>query len=72
LKSILNFTYKHFLNIQTTEDGANTILYTALSPELEGVGGVYINTQEIAKHHRQAYDVDLQKRLWERSKELCQ
>jgi hypothetical protein len=38
-----------------------------LSPELEGVGGVYINTGEIAIPHIQVENINIQRKLWERS-----
>jgi hypothetical protein len=56
--------------LQTPEDGAQTVIYTALSPELETKGGVYINSCEIAKPHPAAEDRALQKLLWERSLQL--
>ncbi|XP_021960751.1 retinol dehydrogenase 12 [Folsomia candida] len=55
---------------QTTEDGANTIIYTALSPKLEGIGGVYIANCEIVPPNQQVENVHVQQQLWERSLEL--
>ncbi|OXA46322.1 Short-chain dehydrogenase TIC 32, chloroplastic [Folsomia candida] len=56
--------------LQTTEDGANTIIYTALSPKLEGIGGVYIANCEIVPPNQQVENVHVQQQLWERSLEL--
>ncbi|XP_021945384.1 short-chain dehydrogenase TIC 32, chloroplastic isoform X2 [Folsomia candida] len=56
--------------LRTTEDGAKTVIYTALSPKLEGVGGVYINSCEIVQPVSQVSDISIQKRLWDKSLEL--
>jgi len=55
---------------RTTEDGADTVMYTSLSPTLEGVGGVYINSCEVIPPNKQVEDVTIQKNLWERSLQL--
>jgi len=64
LLSFIDFIFR------TKEDGADTVMYTALSPELEGVGGVYINSCEIEDPNPQAIDGLVQKSLWERSLQL--
>lgn len=46
------------------------MIYTALSPKLEGVGGVYINSCEIVQPVSQVSDISIQKRLWDKSLEL--
>jgi len=51
--------------------GAQTSLYVATAPELEGVGGQYFEHCRKSKlRNRQAADVDLQKKFWDVSCEL--
>ncbi|XP_078601244.1 polyprenol dehydrogenase-like [Branchiostoma floridae x Branchiostoma japonicum] len=52
---------------KTTKQGADTILYAAMSPDLEGIGGRYLDNCQSVQSSDQSYDKDLQKRLWEES-----
>ncbi|CAH1267158.1 DHRSX [Branchiostoma lanceolatum] len=52
---------------KTPQQGADTILYAAMSPDLEGVGGRYLDNCQEVPSSDQSYDKDLQKRLWEES-----
>eukprot|EP00058_Branchiostoma_floridae_P023733 XP_002609223.1 hypothetical protein BRAFLDRAFT_90676 [Branchiostoma floridae] len=52
---------------KTTKQGADTILYAAMSPDLEGIGGRYLDNCQSVPSSDQSYDKDLQKRLWEES-----
>ncbi|XP_076343751.1 polyprenol dehydrogenase-like [Tachypleus tridentatus] len=65
---------KHFsflLNIlKTPEEGAETILYAALSPEMEGVGGMYLEECVISKPSNTSQDKENQEKLWKVTWEL--
>jgi NAD(P)-dependent dehydrogenase (short-subunit alcohol dehydrogenase family) len=52
-------------------EGAEAILRLATAPELEGVSGRYYEGTREAQAHRQAYDADARRRLWDLSEELC-
>ncbi|GAB4193160.1 MAG: SDR family oxidoreductase [Roseiflexaceae bacterium] len=55
---------------QSAEQGAQTAIYLASSPEVEGVTGkVFYHCKEVQPSH-QARDVALQQRLWQASEEL--
>ncbi len=69
----------HFMNTllpfffrfaRSAEEGAQTAIYLASSPTVEGVTGkVYYNSKEIHSS-RKSYNVALQKKLWQVSEEL--
>jgi len=50
--------------------GAETSLYLAASPAVEGVSGQYFDKQRPVKSAPASYDVAVQRRLWEVSEEL--
>jgi NAD(P)-dependent dehydrogenase (short-subunit alcohol dehydrogenase family) len=50
--------------------GADTIVYLASSPEVEGVTGQYFYKRALARTSVHAGDVDAQRRLWEVSERL--
>jgi NAD(P)-dependent dehydrogenase (short-subunit alcohol dehydrogenase family) len=52
------------------EDGANTSLLLASSPELEGVTGKYYSTGKEVRTSRRSYDKSAAERLWDLSEEL--
>jgi NAD(P)-dependent dehydrogenase (short-subunit alcohol dehydrogenase family) len=54
------------------EKGAQTSLYLASSPEVEGVNGQYFQKQQIKSLTEKAINQDLQERLWEVSEELAE
>jgi NAD(P)-dependent dehydrogenase (short-subunit alcohol dehydrogenase family) len=54
----------------SAEKGAQTQLYLATSPEVEGVSGKYFDRSKAISSNRRSYDEAAQKRLWERSVEL--
>jgi NAD(P)-dependent dehydrogenase (short-subunit alcohol dehydrogenase family) len=57
----------------TPEKGAQTTLYVATSPEVEGVSGKYFSQSKKGKEtptSRLSYDVNIRRRLWEVSEEL--
>ncbi len=53
------------------EKGAQTSVYLASSPEVEGVTGQYFVKCRPARTVGQANDVELEAKLWERSRQLC-
>jgi NAD(P)-dependent dehydrogenase (short-subunit alcohol dehydrogenase family) len=54
----------------STEKGAETSLYLAASPEVEGVTGRYFVARRETRSSPTSYDVGLQQRLWEESARL--
>jgi NAD(P)-dependent dehydrogenase (short-subunit alcohol dehydrogenase family) len=46
------------------EQGADTLIYLASSPEVEGVTGKYWTTRKAIASSTQSYDEEAQKRLW--------
>lgn len=57
--------------MRTTEQGAATSIYLALSPEVTGITGKYFNEhQQIIEPSTLARDFDAQERLWHKSLEL--
>lgn len=55
------------LILRTPLDGAETVLYASLSPEMDGVGGKYLEDCAIVKASRIAYDVSKQDELWKQT-----
>ncbi|XP_075771814.1 polyprenol dehydrogenase isoform X1 [Pelodiscus sinensis] len=56
-----------WLFFKTPEEGASTSIYAAVSPELEGVGGIYLYNEQRTKSTDASYDEELQRRLWTES-----
>jgi NAD(P)-dependent dehydrogenase (short-subunit alcohol dehydrogenase family) len=54
----------------TPEQGAQTLIYLASSPEVEGVSGKYFVKREPVRSSAASYDVEAARRLWEISAEL--
>lgn len=52
------------------EDGAETVVYAATSPDLDGVTGEYVADGERRRSSPASYDEELQADLWELSAEL--
>jgi NAD(P)-dependent dehydrogenase (short-subunit alcohol dehydrogenase family) len=55
----------------SVEEGKEATLRLIASPELEGVTGRYFEGTREARAHRQAYDPEARRRLWELSERLC-
>ena len=55
---------------KTPEQGAETIVHLASSPEVEGVTGKYWSQRKAVDSSEVSYNVDDQKRLWEMSAEM--
>jgi NAD(P)-dependent dehydrogenase (short-subunit alcohol dehydrogenase family) len=56
--------------MRTPEQGADTIIYLASSPEVEGVSGRYFGDRKVISSLEEPHDVSAQRRLWEESEEL--
>ncbi len=54
----------------TPEQGAETSLYLATSPEVASVSGQYFDRKRATRADAQAYDESVQRRLWQISAEL--
>ena len=68
LMVLLFRTLKPFM--RTPEQGADTIIYLASSPEVEGVSGRYFGDRKVISSSEEPHDVSAQRRLWEESEEL--
>ncbi len=55
---------------QTPREGAQTSIYLAASPEVEGVTGFYYANKHQAQSSPEAQDMDTARRLWEASAKL--
>jgi NAD(P)-dependent dehydrogenase (short-subunit alcohol dehydrogenase family) len=56
--------------MRSPEQGADTLIYLASSPEVEGVSGRYYADRKVISSHEEPHDVSAQKRLWEASEVL--
>jgi retinol dehydrogenase 12 len=56
----------------SAEKGAQTSIYLATSPEVEGVTGEYFDKKKSVKSAKESYDQDVQRRLWETSIAITQ
>lgn len=56
---------------RTPEQGAETLIYLAASPEVEGVTGEYFADKKIAAKSRAAQSAEAARRLWAVSEELA-
>jgi NAD(P)-dependent dehydrogenase (short-subunit alcohol dehydrogenase family) len=54
----------------TPEKGAETSLYLASSPEVEGITGKYFANKKAVRSNPVSYDQTVQERLWQLSEEL--
>jgi len=61
-------TFKPFM--RSPERGADTLVYLAVSSEVEGRTGEYFIDREVATPSGEAYDGTLREKLWEASEEL--
>ncbi len=66
--TLLFRAFKPFM--RTPEQGADTVIYLASSPDVEGMTGKYLADRKIKVASDAAYDETLQKKLWEKSEEL--
>jgi retinol dehydrogenase 12 len=56
----------------SVERGAETSVYLATSPEVEGVTGKYFADKKETRSNGASYDVEAQRRLWEVSEEMTE
>lgn len=54
----------------TPEQGAETLIYLAASPEVEGVSGKYFEAKKELRSSPASYDLEAAKQLWEVSEEM--
>jgi hypothetical protein len=54
----------------TPEQGADTLIYLAASPEVQGVSGKYFYRRKAVRSSPMTYDEDLARRLWQVSADL--
>ncbi len=59
------------LRALSPEEGAETSVYLATSPEVEGVSGRYFEQKQPVRSSEASYDVAVARRLWQVSAELC-
>jgi NAD(P)-dependent dehydrogenase (short-subunit alcohol dehydrogenase family) len=60
-----------FFGGKTPEQGADTLVWLATSPEVAGVTGQYFEKRRAASLSRDAADPELAARMWRVSEELC-
>lgn len=58
-------------DLEDWKRGAETTLFAATSPELEGVSGAYLSGRRMAKASAKALDENLARELWAASARLC-
>lgn len=56
---------------KSAEKAAETTIYLATSPELDGVSGKYFEDKEEQESSEMSYSGDMARRLWQVSMELC-
>ena len=56
--------------MRSPEEGADTPVWLASSPEVEGVTGRYYASRRARRSSRRSYDTELARRLWQVSEEL--
>ncbi len=66
--TLLFRVFKPFM--RSPEQGADTLIYLASSPEVEGVSGRYYADRKVISSSEETHDVSARKRLWEESEEL--
>jgi NAD(P)-dependent dehydrogenase (short-subunit alcohol dehydrogenase family) len=57
--------------LKTPEEGAETVVYLASSPEVEGVSGKYFANKKEVESSKTSYDEGAAARLWQLSEELA-
>ncbi len=56
--------------MRTPEQGADTLVYLATSPDVDGMTGRYLSDRKVMSSSEESYDENLRKKLWEASEEL--
>ena len=68
LGSILFNAFKPFM--RSPEKGADTLVYLASSPDVEGMTGKYLSDRKLIAAKSVAYDAEARRKLWEASEGL--
>ena len=66
--TLLFRAFKPFM--RSPERGADTVVYLASSPDVEGMTGKYLSDRKLITASGEAYDQDLRRKLWQISEEL--
>jgi NAD(P)-dependent dehydrogenase (short-subunit alcohol dehydrogenase family) len=66
--TLLFRAFKPFM--RTPEQGADTVVYLASSPEAGSMTGRYLIDRKVVSSYEEPHDVVAQKRLWEVSEKL--
>jgi NAD(P)-dependent dehydrogenase (short-subunit alcohol dehydrogenase family) len=56
--------------LSTVEQGLRVVEHVAFSPKTEGLTGIYFDQLHPGKAHKQAYDPEARRQLWQASMEL--
>lgn len=56
--------------MRSPQKGADTLIYLASSPAVEGMTGKYLCDRRLVTAKSIAYDTEARRKLWERSEEL--
>ncbi|MFQ5951502.1 MAG: SDR family NAD(P)-dependent oxidoreductase, partial [Candidatus Geothermarchaeales archaeon] len=67
---ILGALWRWFPLLRSAKKGAETAIYLATSPEVQGASGKYFMDKKEARSSPESYDVTLRKQLWKISAEL--
>jgi retinol dehydrogenase-14 len=57
--------------MRSPQKGAETVIWLATSPDVEGVTGKYFLDKKEIRSSKISYDVDVARRLWQISAELA-
>lgn len=70
-RGLVGLVFRSFSRFSLTpEQGADTVVYLASSPDVEGVTGKYFDRRKAVLSSSHSYDEDKARRLWEISAEL--
>jgi NAD(P)-dependent dehydrogenase (short-subunit alcohol dehydrogenase family) len=69
VRALMNIV--HFLFAKSSEEGAETPIFLASSPQVEVVTGQYFIDKEAVRSSKASYDRETQERLWKISADLC-
>ncbi|XP_058974611.1 retinol dehydrogenase 12-like [Musca domestica] len=69
LLKVFSAIFSKFI-LRSTKGGAQTVLYLALDPDMEGITGGYYDRMELAPLTRKARDDEMADWLWKKSEEM--
>jgi retinol dehydrogenase-14 len=70
-RSPMNLIFRAFKPfMRSPEQGADTVIYLAASPDVEGMTGKYLSDRKLITASDEAYDENSRAKLWEISEEL--